>query len=101
MFTISLIESLPDREEDSMRDNSYDRTIERNYLQKWRFFFPQNKREEGGKKGVFPRVGGFLHHQRNRHQTDRKQYKRYPHNGDGGEYFAPPPWANRVGREGA
>ncbi|MEA2896625.1 MAG: hypothetical protein QOJ84_2240, partial [Bradyrhizobium sp.] len=23
-----------------MRDNSYDRTIERNYLQKWRFLIP-------------------------------------------------------------
>ena len=24
-----------------MRDNSYDRTIERNYLQKWRFLIPE------------------------------------------------------------
>uniref|UniRef100_UPI001AEBD1BF hypothetical protein n=1 Tax=Bradyrhizobium sp. WSM2254 TaxID=1188263 RepID=UPI001AEBD1BF len=36
MFTNSLIGSLRWRT-DPMRDNSYDRTIERNYLQKWRF----------------------------------------------------------------
>src|SRR5260370_37830915 len=44
MFTNSLIESPL---EDSMRDNSYDRTIEWNYLQKWRVLIPRYAAVEG------------------------------------------------------
>ncbi|MDE2602141.1 MAG: hypothetical protein KGL62_07200, partial [Bradyrhizobium sp.] len=39
MFTYSLIEST--LWEDPMRDNSFDRTIERNYVQKWRFLITE------------------------------------------------------------
>ena len=42
MFTNSLIDS--SLREGSMRDNSYDRTIERNYVQKWRFLMANTKR---------------------------------------------------------
>lgn len=31
-----------------MRDNSYDRTIERNYLQKWRFLIPEYEAVKAG-----------------------------------------------------
>jgi hypothetical protein len=34
-----------------MRDNSYDRTIERNYLQKWRFLIPEY--EAAGRSETF------------------------------------------------
>ncbi len=32
-----------------MRDNSYDRTIERNYLQKWRFLIPEYEAVKAGR----------------------------------------------------
>jgi len=43
-----------------MRDNSYDRTIERNYLQKWRFLIPEYEAVKAGRSEAFRRVGGFL-----------------------------------------
>jgi hypothetical protein len=39
--------------EDSMRDNSYDRTIERNYLQKWRFLIPEYEAVKAGRSEAF------------------------------------------------
>src|SRR5437879_8496899 len=42
-----------------MRDNSYDRTIERNYLQKWRFLIPEYEAVKAGRSKVFKRVGDF------------------------------------------
>ena len=42
-----------------MRDNSYDRTIERNYLQKWRFLIPEYEAVKAGRSEAFGRVGIF------------------------------------------
>jgi len=36
-----------------MRDNSYDRTIERNYLQKWRFLIPEYEAVKAGRSEAF------------------------------------------------
>ena len=47
-----------------MRDNSYDRTIERNYLQKWRFLIPEYEAVKAGRSEAFERVGDFYRHQR-------------------------------------
>jgi len=40
-----------------MRDNSYDRTIERNYLQKWRFLIPEYEAVKASRSEAFERVG--------------------------------------------
>jgi hypothetical protein len=64
-------------EEDSMRDNSYDRTIERNYLQKWRFLIPEYEAVKAGRSEAFERVGDFYHHHGTCSQTFRKYYNRY------------------------
>ena len=40
-----------------MRDNSYDRTIERNYLQKWGFLIPEYEAVKAGRSEAFRRVG--------------------------------------------
>ncbi len=45
-----------------MRDNSYDRTIERNYLQKWRFLIPEYEAVKAGRSDLFKRVGDFYRH---------------------------------------
>ena len=45
-----------------MRDNSYDRTIERNYLQKWRFLIPEYEAVKAGRSALFKRVGDFYRH---------------------------------------
>ena len=45
-----------------MRDNSYDRTIERNYLQKWRFLIPEYEAVKAGRSEAFRRVGDFYRH---------------------------------------
>jgi hypothetical protein len=47
MFTNSLIEST--LWEDSMRDNSFDRTIERNYVRKWRFLIAEYEAVKAGR----------------------------------------------------
>jgi hypothetical protein len=36
-----------------VRDNSYDRTIERNYLQKWRFLIPEYEAVKAGRSEAF------------------------------------------------
>ena len=45
-----------------MRDNSYDRTIERNYLQKWRFLIPEYEAVKAGRSAAFRTVGEFYRH---------------------------------------
>jgi translation elongation factor P/translation initiation factor 5A len=40
-----------------MRDSSYDRTIARNYLQKWRFLIPEYEAMKAGRSEAFNRVG--------------------------------------------
>src|SRR5262249_32552650 len=39
-----------------MRDNSYDRTIERNYLQKWRFLIPEYEAVKAG-RSILAEIG--------------------------------------------
>jgi hypothetical protein len=64
-----------------MRDNSYDRTIERNYLQKWRFLIPEYEAVKAGRSEAFRRVGDFYHHHGTCSQTFRKYYNRYLRSG--------------------
>ncbi len=65
-----------------MRDNSYDRTIERNYLQKWRFLIPEYEAVKAGKSAAFKSVGDFYRHHGTCSQTFRKYYNRYLQSGD-------------------
>src|SRR3954468_11338833 len=65
----------------SMRDNSYDRTIERNYLQKWRFLIPEYEAVKAGRSDTFHRVGDFYRHHGTCSQTFRKYYNRYLRSG--------------------
>ena len=64
-----------------MRDNSYDRTIERNYLQKWRFLIPEYEAVKAGRSEAFRRVGDFYRHHGTCSQTFRKYYNRYLQSG--------------------
>src|SRR6516164_10564114 len=65
-----------------MRDNSYDRTIERNYLQKWRFLISEYEAVKAGRSPQFSRVGDFYRHHGTCSQTFRKYYNRYLQSGD-------------------
>ena len=65
-----------------MRDNSYDRTIERNYLQKWRFLIPEYEAVKAGRSELFKRVGDFYRHHGTCSQTFRKYYNRYLQSGE-------------------
>ena len=80
MFTNSLIESI--RKGGSMRDNSFDRTIERNYLQKWRFLIPEYEAVKAGRSTSFRRVGDFYRHHGTCSQTFRKYYNRSLRSGE-------------------
>lgn len=60
-----------------MRDNSYDRTIERNYVQKWRFLIAEYELVKAGRSASFRRVGDFYRHHGTCSQTFRKYYNRY------------------------
>ncbi len=60
-----------------MRDNSFDRTIERNYLQKWRFLISEYEEVKAGRSPMFKRVGEFYRHHGTCSQTFRKYYNRY------------------------
>lgn len=64
-----------------MRDNSYDRTIERNYLQKWRYLIPEYEAVKAGRSQAFARVGDFYRHHGTCSQTFRKYYNRYLQSG--------------------
>src|ERR1700733_10621228 len=65
-----------------MRDNSYDRTIERNYSQKWRFLISEYEAVKAGQSQQFKRVGDFYRHHGTCSQTFRKYYNRYLQSGD-------------------
>lgn len=67
-----------------MRDNSFDRTIERNYIQKWRFLIAEYEEVKAGRSTVFRRVGDFYRHHGTCSQTFRKYYNRYLQGGDEG-----------------
>ena len=79
-----------------MRDNSYDRTIERNYLQKWRFLIPEYEAVKAGRSAAFRRVGDFYRHHGTCSQTFRKYYNRYLQSGTEADSAA----AARAGRSG-
>src|ERR1700739_2582000 len=64
-----------------MRDNSFDRTIERNYLQKWRFLIKEYEEVKAGRSVQFARVGEFYRHHGTCSQTFRKYYNRYLRSG--------------------
>ena len=64
-----------------MRDNSFDRTIERNYLQKWRFLIKEYEEVKAGRSAQFARVGDFYRHHGTCSQTFRKYYNRYLRSG--------------------
>ncbi|RXG88802.1 hypothetical protein EAV90_30700, partial [Bradyrhizobium vignae] len=81
MFNNSLIGSLQ-RRNDPMRDNSYDRTVERNYLQKWRFLIWEYEAVKAGRSPLFKRVGDFYRHHGTCSQTFRKYYNRYLQSGE-------------------
>jgi hypothetical protein len=64
-----------------MRDNSFDRTIERNYIQKWRFLIAEYEEVKAGRSATFRRVGDFYRHHGTCSQTFRKYYNRYLRSG--------------------
>lgn len=64
-----------------MRDNSFDKTIERNYIQKWRFLIPEYKEVKEGRHKTFKTVGAFYRHHGTCSQTFRKYYNRYLRSG--------------------
>src|ERR1700722_17088075 len=66
---------------DSMRDNSFDRTIERNYVQKWRFLIAEYEEVKAGRSTTFRRVGDFYRHHGTCSQSFRKYYNRYLRSG--------------------
>lgn len=67
-----------------MRDNSFDRTIERNYLQKWRFLIKEYEEVKAGRSEKFARVGEFYRHHGTCSQSFRKYYNRYLQSGNDG-----------------
>jgi hypothetical protein len=86
-----------------MRDNSYDRTIERNYLQKWRFLIPEYEAVKAGRSATFSRVGDFYRHHGTCSQTFRKYYNRYLRSGAEADLLPQrrgPKWRERREPEG-
>lgn len=86
-----------------MRDNSYDRTIERNYLQKWRFLIPEYEAVKAGRSEAFKRVGDFYRHHGTCSQTFRKYYNRYLQSGSEADLLPRrrgPKWRERREPEG-
>src|SRR5216683_4766824 len=86
-----------------MRDNSYDRTIERNYLQKWRFLIPEYEAVKAGRSETFRRVGDFYRHHGTCSQTFRKYYNRYKQSGAEADLLPQrrgPKWRERREPEG-
>jgi hypothetical protein len=101
MFTNSLIEST--LWEDPMRDNSFDRTIERNYVQKWRFLITEYEAVKAGRSLTFKRVGDFYRHHGTCSQTFRKYYNRYLRSGAEADLLPQrrgPKWRERREPEG-
>jgi hypothetical protein len=67
----------PVKKESSMQERSKDRTVERNYLQKWRSLVSEYDAVRAGRSKVFRRVGDFYRHHGTCSQTFRKYYNRY------------------------
>lgn len=86
-----------------MRDNSFDRTIERNYIQKWRFLMAEYEAVKEGRSTQFRRVGEFYRHHGTCSQTFRKYYNRYLQSGDEADLLPRrrgPKWRDRRVPEG-
>ncbi|NEX00130.1 helix-turn-helix domain-containing protein, partial [Rhodopseudomonas sp. BR0G17] len=86
-----------------MRDNSFDRTIERNYIQKWRFLIAEYEAVKEGRSEQFRRVGDFYRHHGTCSQTFRKYYNRYLQSGDEADLLPRrrgPKWRDRRVPEG-
>src|SRR4029079_16068567 len=86
-----------------MRDNSSDRTIERNYLQKWRFLIPEYEAVKAGRSKLFQRVGDFYRHHGTCSQPFRKYYTRYLQSGEEADLLPRrrgPKWRERREPEG-
>jgi transposase InsO family protein len=86
-----------------MRDNSFDRTVERNYLQKWRFLIPEYEAVKAGHSPVFKTVGAFYRHHGTCSQTFRKYYNRYLQSGEEADLLPRrrgPKWRERREPEG-
>src|ERR1700759_2263420 len=60
-----------------MRDNSFDRTIERNYIQKWRFLIAEYEAVKAGRSAAFGSVGQFYRHHGPGSEPFGKYYTRY------------------------
>lgn len=65
-----------------MRKNTNDFTLERNYIQKWRFLIAEYEQVKAGDHPIFKRVGAFYKHHNTCSQTFRKYYNRYLQSGD-------------------
>jgi hypothetical protein len=72
-----------------MRDNSFDRTIERNYVQKWRFLIAEYEEVKAGHSQKFARVGEFYQQHGACSQTFRKYYNRYLRSGAEADLLPP------------
>ena len=86
-----------------MRDNSFDRTIERNYVQKWRFLIAEYEAVKAGRSATFKRVGDFYRHHGTCSQTFRKYYNRYLRSGAEADLLPQrrgPKWRERREPEG-
>src|SRR5258705_9643958 len=84
-----------------MRDNSFDRTIERNYLQKWRFLIPEDEAVKAGRSEAFRRIGDFYRHHGTCSQTFRKYYNRVSAERRGGRPTAAAPRAEMARAAGS
>src|SRR5260370_1604644 len=88
---------------DSMRDNSFDRTLERNYLQKWGFLARECEVVKAGRSEASRRVGDFYRHHGTCSQTFRKYYNRYRQSGAEADLLTQrggPKWRERRETEG-
>ena len=86
-----------------MRDNSYDRTLERNYIHKWRFLIAEYEEVKAGRSAQFRRVGDFYRFHGTCSQTFRKYYNRYLQSGEEAALLPQrrgPKWKDRRWPEG-
>jgi hypothetical protein len=82
----------------AMRDNGFDRTIERNDVQKWRFLIKEYEEVKSGRSRTFGSVGAFYRHHGTCSQTFRKYYNRYLSSGHENDLLPQkrgPRWAAR------
>lgn len=86
-----------------MRNNSTDLTIERNYIQKWRFLMAEYEEVQAGRHKVFRRVGEFYAYHGTSSQTFRKYYNRYLQSKDDRDFLPQkrgPRWrARRISKD--